>query len=311
MISRISIVFAGLALSLMSTHVVGAHRAAPGYPHYRITPQNPRYGDSVSLWIVKGQGTTDCVPMYEASVTKTPEICNTAACTAYTLTVTYREYMPNYFLCNQVLTDYGPRYEFGRLPVGKYVVLDSAANQEIFTFRVSPAYCTIRGIVETPSSGLARRADTVSVMPLPVPACTVTALVPYQTLLSRVTAITDAAGRYVIDSLEVLDSVTVVTRKSGYAESRRTVVLTGKDSVNADFSLIPIASGIGSGSAVRPCDLHSASVSIYSLSGRRLDGQIGAMKAPSGLRIDRDIPSSHARVHRFGSRHGRSAGSKG
>jgi hypothetical protein len=286
---RLSTVFAGLALALTSVEVVGAQDAAPVYPQYRLTPQNPKYGDSVSLWIVKGQGATDCVPMYRTSFTKTPEICNTAACTAYTLTVSYQEYMPNYFVCNQVLTEYGPRYEFGKLSVMKYAVVDSATNREIFRFQVSPAYCTISGTVETPSSpGLARRADTVSFMPLPVSACTVIAQVPYQTVQSGVMAITDAEGRYVIANIEVWncfgDSVVVVTKKTGYAESRQTVVLAGKDSVRADFSLKQVASGIGSANILRANKIQDAFISVYSLNGRKLVYHIVKTKDPFDLR---------------------------
>jgi hypothetical protein len=197
--------------------------------------------------------------------------------------------MPNYFTCNQVLTEHGPRYEFGRLAVGKYAVVDSATNQEIFSFRVSPAYCTIRGTVQTPSSpGMARRADTVSVLPLPVPACTVEALVPYQTVQSNVMAITDAAGRYVIDSIEAWncfgDSVMVVTRKTGYAESRRTVVLAGKDSVRADFSLKQVATGIGSANILRANKIQDGFIPVYSLNGRKLIYHIVNAKDPFDLR---------------------------
>lgn len=288
---------------------------AQAYPQYRLTPQNPKYGDSVSLWVVKGQESTNCVPMYHTSFKKTPDICITAACTLVALTISYQEYMPNYFVCLQTLTEYGPRFDFGKLSIKKYAIIDSATNQELFRFQVSGAYCTIKGTVETPSSpGLARRADTVSFFPLPVPTCTVMALVPYQTLQSKVMAITDAAGRYVIDSIEAWncfgDSVLVVTKKNGYAELRKTVVLTGKDSVQADFSLTKIATGISLGIASRIGNMRDE-FSIYSLDGRCINGRSGrhirssrsVMNAPGGLAILRSVKNgiSETRIIKLGS----------
>ena len=124
------------------------------YPQYRLTPPNPSMNDSVSFYLVKGLFGSSCPPGYRTSfsiVQTSNNICVRAPCPQdYTIKLTYAflpvPLDPN-VMCLAVMTEYGPRFNFGKLAVGAYTMVDSSGgNTMLMKFTVSE-HARVRGIV--------------------------------------------------------------------------------------------------------------------------------------------------------------------
>ena len=146
-----------LILALLSAALVCPVSPAPAplYPQYRLTPQTPSMNDSVSFRLVKGINGNSCVPTYRTSfsvVQTSNNVCVRAPCPQdYTLKLLYSPLpMPLGVACLEVLTEYGPRFNFGLLKVGNYTLVDSSdGNKTLMRFAVTElgGDFGVRGIV--------------------------------------------------------------------------------------------------------------------------------------------------------------------
>ena len=116
----------------------------PLYPQPVLTPASPTQKDSVTLWLILGQSSSSCVPTYMPSYKVTQvshNVCVRAPCPQdYVISITYTENpaLPLGRPCLLVVTNYGPRFEFGKLAVGNYTVLDSTSKgTTVATFSVT------------------------------------------------------------------------------------------------------------------------------------------------------------------------------
>jgi hypothetical protein len=116
----------------------------PLYPQPVLTPASPTQNDSVSLWLILGQSNSSCVPTYTSSFTITQTskfLCLRAPCPQnYVIALTYTENpaLPLGRPCLLVITNYGPRFAFGKLAVGNYTVVDSTSKgTTVATFTVT------------------------------------------------------------------------------------------------------------------------------------------------------------------------------
>jgi hypothetical protein len=150
------------ASSLLSAPAAVSSVKAVQYPEPVITPASPIQGDSVSLWLVLGQNPTSCVPYYITSFSIQPNFtgrCANPPCTTtahYTIRVHYFEEIimetmasqaqnfvaPPPGICAQIVTQYGPRFNFGALNAGQYMVIDSASGTTITSFDVGASMQT-------------------------------------------------------------------------------------------------------------------------------------------------------------------------
>jgi hypothetical protein len=103
-------------------------------PRAMLSPGAPTQSDSVKLLLILGQYPNSCVPAYTTSfkITQTSShVCVRAPCPQnYVISLTYAQ-IPSLLInmvCAQVVSDYGPRFSFGKLAVGNYTVVDSAKN---------------------------------------------------------------------------------------------------------------------------------------------------------------------------------------
>jgi hypothetical protein len=131
-----------------------------------------------------------------------------------------------------------------RMPIVVFTLTIAGMTAGAFGELITPPLCTITGKVETPpsppslSKGLSHLADTMMIINVPVPACTVWAL----TIVSsrQFYGFTDNSGFYRIDSVPVIagfDSITIVAKKKGYIDVSQKVRVSGSGTVTADLTL--------------------------------------------------------------------------
>jgi hypothetical protein len=131
------IVFAELSMAFAASPVVST------YPQVLLSPSSPTMADSVSLWLVLGEASNSCVSTYTPSFSVkqvSNNICVRFPCPqdfAITLTYTVNPPLPLGRRCLMVITQYGPRFGFGRLAVGSYSVYDSNAKDTVASFNVT------------------------------------------------------------------------------------------------------------------------------------------------------------------------------
>ena len=118
----------------------------PLYPRPVLAPSAPSMTDSVTLWLVLGQNPDNCVPTYTSSFTPPKQVppfmvCVRAPCPEnYVIVIKYKENppLPLGRPCAMIVTEYGPLFQFGKLAVGKYTVIDSSnGGDTVITFNVS------------------------------------------------------------------------------------------------------------------------------------------------------------------------------
>ena len=115
----------------------------PLFPQPVLTPAAPSQNDSVALWLILGQSNSSCVPTYTASykISHMNVVCIMGPCPGYnmiTLTYTQNPPLPLGMPCLAVITNYGPRFSFGKLAVGHYIVVDSTnGGTQVITFDVT------------------------------------------------------------------------------------------------------------------------------------------------------------------------------
>jgi hypothetical protein len=99
--------------------------------------------DSVALWLIMGEYSSSCVPTYTSSfkITQVSNyVCVRYPCAQdFVITLSYKQNppLPLGMPCLMVITQYGPRFGFGRLAVGSYKVYDSVAKDTMTSFYVS------------------------------------------------------------------------------------------------------------------------------------------------------------------------------
>jgi hypothetical protein len=154
-----------MAFSLLAGTILAASVTAqiidppvviPLYPRPILTPSAPSMNDSVTLWLVLGQNSSTCVPTYTPSFIPPRQVppilvCVRAPCPEnYVLIINYKENppLPLGRPCLLSPTEYGPLFEFGKLAVGKYTVIDSSAGGDtVMTFTVveKTSFYSVRG----------------------------------------------------------------------------------------------------------------------------------------------------------------------
>jgi hypothetical protein len=115
-----------------------------GYPQPQLTPVQPGAGDAVSLWLVLGAYPTTCTPTFDDTfriITGQQVECFRAPCPQLNIIrLIYTEIPPDPRLkiaCGNTVTPYGPRFQFGKLAAGTYIVIDSATGDTVTQFTVS------------------------------------------------------------------------------------------------------------------------------------------------------------------------------
>jgi hypothetical protein len=136
------------------------------YPQYRLTPTSPTTQDSVSFWLVKGTYSTSCVPQYSTSfkIEHVAIPCLVGPCPPFNeIILSYSQSLvlplqaagfcdpapcPNVIVCMNTTTEYGPSFNFGKLPAGDYSIIDTTDNNRTVQFTVaSPKPATVSGNV--------------------------------------------------------------------------------------------------------------------------------------------------------------------
>ena len=128
----------------------------PSYPQSVIIPSSPTQNDSVMLWLILGEYGNSCIPTYNTSfkiqqISK--NVCVRAPCPQdYEIYIFYKEnpIPPILRPCLMVITQYGPKFSFGKLSVGTYTVIDSTKNGNIvarFTVSETSSKSKIEGTV--------------------------------------------------------------------------------------------------------------------------------------------------------------------
>jgi hypothetical protein len=115
------------------------------YPQYRLTPASPTTQDSVSFWLVKGQYSNSCVPRYITSfkIEKVVVACIVGPCLERNeIKISYTQSLiqplQSEIACLDVITEYGPKFNFGKLLAGEYTIIDSAdSNRTLTIFSVT------------------------------------------------------------------------------------------------------------------------------------------------------------------------------
>lgn len=127
----------------------------PSYPQFVLDPISPSAEDSVSLNLILGVHPNSCVPQYSTSysVDQFPVMCFAPPCPSeYVITVQYAETQKKIgagMICMEVLTPFGPTFDFGKLNAGSYTVVDDQRKDTLVTFTVTekPGEGRIRGVV--------------------------------------------------------------------------------------------------------------------------------------------------------------------
>lgn len=127
--------------TLLSSQASSASVQAAQYPQPVLMPAAPTNADSVMLWLVLGQNPNACPPQYVTRCTfiDISPRCLVAPCAGYyKILLSYLELMQTpHPPCAQVLTEYGPRFNFGVLSPGGYTLIDSMTGKTITTFTVT------------------------------------------------------------------------------------------------------------------------------------------------------------------------------
>jgi hypothetical protein len=134
--------------TLLSSQSASAAVKAAQYPQPVLTPAAPVADDSVFLWLILGQWSNSCVQEYVThfSVNAVTPRCIVAPCIGwYEIMLSYRGLVltPS-GSCAQMLTEYGPKFNFGALAPGEYTVTDSMTGQTVTTFTVGQPQKSLR-----------------------------------------------------------------------------------------------------------------------------------------------------------------------
>lgn len=119
----------------------------PTYPQYRLAPVQPTTQDSVSFWLVEGKSNLTCYPRYATSFS------SSMSGGYYLIRIRYQELMLG--IACMAMTDtmeYGPSFNFGKLQVGNYIIVDSLFNLSLDTFSVMPGPLPSDSVTVTPAS---------------------------------------------------------------------------------------------------------------------------------------------------------------
>jgi hypothetical protein len=135
----------------------------PVYPQYRFTPASPTTLDSVSFWLVKGMNSSSCVPRYSTSfkIEQMAAECKMAPCPPVNvIKISYTQSLiqplQGEIACLAVMTEYGPTFNFGKLPAGNYTIIDSTdGNRPLTALSVAVAPLG-RSVTYTPQAPTAR-----------------------------------------------------------------------------------------------------------------------------------------------------------
>jgi hypothetical protein len=189
----------------------------PLFPQPVLTPASPTQNDSVTLWLILGQSNSSCVPTYTTSspVTQVSSaICKRAPCPQdYVISLFYTENppLPLGRPCLLVITNYGPRFSFGKLAVGTYTVVDSMnGGATVATFLVTENLVsyTVGGTVIQDAGALAltvpiQKASvylkTGTGVPILLAKKSAAIAYPLYTIIDSTT--TDAAGKFAFASV--------------------------------------------------------------------------------------------------------------
>jgi hypothetical protein len=132
---------------------------AAEYPYLTVTPDRPSPDDSVHVQLILGVKSNTCAPDYD-----TEYVIERSLLTVYppqfAVRIEYQEILPPAGQeCDDVITEYGPRFAIGKLAAGKYTIMDGEDN--VGSFDVAEGY-DIRGVVSDDPYPMER-------MPLPIP----------------------------------------------------------------------------------------------------------------------------------------------
>jgi hypothetical protein len=117
------------------------------YPQFRLAPVQPTTQDSVSFWLVEGKSNLTCYPRYATSFS------SSTSGGYFLIRIRYQELMLG--IACMVMTDtveYGPKFNFGKLQVGNYIIVDSLTNLSLDTFSVMPSPLSRDSVTVTPDS---------------------------------------------------------------------------------------------------------------------------------------------------------------
>jgi hypothetical protein len=117
------------------------------YPQYYLTPGQPTTQDSVSFWLVEGKSNLTCYPRYATSFS------TSTSGGFFLIRIRYQELMLG--IACMAMTDtmeYGPSFNFGKLQVGNYIIVDSLINLSLDTFSVTPSPLPSDSVTVTPAS---------------------------------------------------------------------------------------------------------------------------------------------------------------
>jgi hypothetical protein len=239
-------------VTLLSTALLCSALAAQSsvvqlYPQYRLTPKIPVMNDSVSFWFVKGMNGNSCVPRYLASfsiVQTSNMVCVRAPCPQdFTISLTYSVLpSPMGIACLAVMTEYGPRFNFGKLAVGNYTVVDSSDNKKtLMTFTVAEksGVFGVRGTV-TEDVGMLKMfvpvqgAKVYLKRPRSVTLPIYPPIILYDLLDSTTTGVT---GAYAFKSA-LYDTITLGFVAQGYQSLDKPIIVPPDTVVNA--ALLPV-----------------------------------------------------------------------
>jgi hypothetical protein len=189
----------------------------PLFPQPVLTPAAPSQNDSVALWLILGQSTSSCVPTYTASfkITQLHVVCVTGPCLqqGYVITLTYTQNpsLPLGMPCLAVITNYGPRFAFGKLSVGNYTVVDSTSGgttvttftvtEQTVSYRVSGTVIQDAGAlpVIVPIQKASVYLKTGTGIPILLAKKSAAIAYPLYTIIDSTT--TDAAGKFTFASV--------------------------------------------------------------------------------------------------------------
>lgn len=202
-------------ISLFSTPIIEPLPIVPILPLYPqpvLTPASPTQNDSVTLWLILGQSSSSCVPTYTASFKITQVKCIVAPCPAeYGIILTYTENppLPLGRPCLLTITNFGPRFEFGKLAAGNYTVVDST-HTTITTFTVTAQTVSYRvsgTVTQDPGATYIRMAiqsakvylKTGTGVPILLAKKSAAIAYPLYTIIDSAT--TDAGGKFTFASV--------------------------------------------------------------------------------------------------------------
>jgi hypothetical protein len=152
----------------------------PVYPQYRLTPASPTVQDSVSFWLVKGMNSSSCVPRYSTSfkIEQMAGECKMAPCPPENvIKISYTQSLiqplQGEIACLAVMTEYGPTFNFGKLPAGSYTILDSTdGNRTLTAFSVTAAPPLGHSVTYTPQTPTTRDSLFFHVYSISLSCCT-------------------------------------------------------------------------------------------------------------------------------------------